>query len=220
MRPHLDYGDIIYHKVDPELPLDFTKKLEATQYSLAISGAWRGTNKCKLYEELGWENLYHRRWHRRLTHFFKLRQSRSPLYLYNLIPPEREVDYNLKRIHAFHQRVERTNRYANSYFQNCPKEWNQLDITLQSDQTISEFKRQLIQLVRPPKRSIFNNHDLNGVKLLTWLQVEFSNLCSQRFNNNFHRPDPSCLCKKGREDNEQTFPSALPTLFLSTQRSS
>ena len=42
VRPHLDYGDIIYHKVDPELSLDFTKKLEATQYSvaLAVSSAW------------------------------------------------------------------------------------------------------------------------------------------------------------------------------------
>ena len=55
MRPHLDYGDIIYHKVDPELSLDFIKKFEATQYSaaLAVSGAWRGTSKCKLYKELG-----------------------------------------------------------------------------------------------------------------------------------------------------------------------
>ena len=80
-RPYLDYGDIIYHKVDPELSLDFTKKLEATQYSapLAASGAWRGNSKCKLFEELEWENLYSRRWYRRLTHFFKLRQSRSPL---------------------------------------------------------------------------------------------------------------------------------------------
>ena len=204
VRPHLDYGDIIYHKVDPELSLDFTKKLEVTQYSaaLAVSGAWRGTSKCKLYEELGWENLYHRRWYRRLTHFFKLRQSGSPLYLYNLIPPEREVNYNLRRIHVFDQRVERTNRYANTYFQNCPKEWNQLDVTLQSSQTISEFKRRLIQLVRPPKRSMLNIHDLDGVKLLTRLRVEFSNLRSHRFHHNFHCPDPSCLCKTGIEDNE------------------
>ena len=63
VRPHLDYGDIIHHKVDPELSLDFTKKLEATQYfaAIAVSGAWRGTSKCKLYEELRWENLYHKR---------------------------------------------------------------------------------------------------------------------------------------------------------------
>ena len=57
MRLRLDYSDIIYHKVDPELSLDFTEKLEATQYSveLAISSAWRGTCKCKLWEELGGE---------------------------------------------------------------------------------------------------------------------------------------------------------------------
>ena len=54
--PHLDYGDIIYHKHDPDLKLDFTKKLESTQYSaaLAVSGAWRGTSRQKLYDELGW----------------------------------------------------------------------------------------------------------------------------------------------------------------------
>ena len=47
VRPHLDYGDIIYHKYDPHMVLDFTKKLEATQYVavLAVSGAWRGTNR-------------------------------------------------------------------------------------------------------------------------------------------------------------------------------
>ena len=52
VRPHLDYGDIIYHKYDPEFKLDFTKRLESTQYSaaLAVSGAWRGTNTDKIYE--------------------------------------------------------------------------------------------------------------------------------------------------------------------------
>ena len=64
VRPHLDYGDIIYHKHDPDLKLNFTKKLESAQYSaaLGISGAWRRTNRKKLYYELGWESLYHRRW--------------------------------------------------------------------------------------------------------------------------------------------------------------
>ena len=129
-------------------------------------------------------------------------QSKSPLYLYYLIPPEREANYNLRRIHVFDQQVERTNRYVNTYFQNCSKEWNQLDLTLQSSQVISEFKRRLIQLVRPPKRSMFNIHDLDGEKLFTRLRVEFSDLRSHRFNHNFHCPDPSCLCKTGIENNE------------------
>ena len=40
IRLHLDYGDINYRKYDSELNLNFTKKLEATQYTaaLAVSG--------------------------------------------------------------------------------------------------------------------------------------------------------------------------------------
>ena len=33
VRFHLDYGDIIYHRHDPEFKLEFTKRLESTQYS-------------------------------------------------------------------------------------------------------------------------------------------------------------------------------------------
>ena len=48
---------------DPDFRLDFTNKLAAIQYSavLAVSGARCGTNRQKLYEELGWESLYHKR---------------------------------------------------------------------------------------------------------------------------------------------------------------
>ena len=71
VRPHLDYGDIIYLKFDPEFTLEFTGKLESTQYTAAraVSGAWPGTNRNKLYEELGREYLYHRRWYKRLRTF-------------------------------------------------------------------------------------------------------------------------------------------------------
>ena len=81
VRPHLDYGDIIYHRNDPDFRLDFTDKLEAIQYSaaLAVSGTWNGTNRQKLYEELGWESLYYRKWYQRLTHFYKLKNTQSSL---------------------------------------------------------------------------------------------------------------------------------------------
>ena len=60
VRPHLDYGDISCHRHDPEFKLEFTKRFESTQYSAAhaVTGAWRGTNTDKLYEEFGWEILY------------------------------------------------------------------------------------------------------------------------------------------------------------------
>ena len=91
MRPRLYYDGIIYHKYDPELKLDFTKKLESIQYSaaLAVTGAWRGTNTDILCEEVGWEILYYRKWYRRLCRFYKLRNYQRPCNLYSEIPQER-----------------------------------------------------------------------------------------------------------------------------------
>ena len=43
----LDYGDIIYHKYDPDKQLNFTEQLEQMQYkaALAVSGVLKGTNR-------------------------------------------------------------------------------------------------------------------------------------------------------------------------------
>ena len=98
VRPHLDYGDIIYHKYDPDMQLNFTQQLEQTQYkaALAVTGECMGTSRQKLLEELGWETLYNRRWCRRLCYFFSLTTSKSPDYLFNEIPEQRSVEYNLR----------------------------------------------------------------------------------------------------------------------------
>ena len=85
--------------------------------------------------------------------------------------------------------------------QNCMREWNQLDESIKSSPTISVFKRELIGLIRPPKRSLFGFHDL-GVRLLTRLRVEFSDLHEHRFGHNFQCSSPMCFCQTGIENNE------------------
>ena len=85
IRPHIDYGDIIY---DQAYNISFDQKLEQLQYNacLAITGAIRGTSREKLYEELGLESLQLRRWFRKLSCFYKLFNSKNPCYLFKLIP--------------------------------------------------------------------------------------------------------------------------------------
>ena len=86
IRPHLDYGDVIYDQ--PNLS-SLTNKIESVQYNaaLAITGAIRGTSKEKLYQELGFESLKDRRWLRRLCYLYKIVNTKQPAYLYDLIPP-------------------------------------------------------------------------------------------------------------------------------------
>ena len=95
VRPHLEYGDVIYHipaKVCESsgntILSNLMEKLESVQYSaaLAVTGTWRGTSREKLYAELGWESLSSRRWSRRLTLFYKMMNNLMPKYTMNPIP--------------------------------------------------------------------------------------------------------------------------------------
>ena len=204
VRPHLDYGDIIYHKYDRDMRLSVTKRLEQTQYlaALAVTGAWRGTNRQKLYDELGWEDRYHRRCYRRLCHFYNLQKTGSPGYLFAEIPPEREQSYDLRHPRAYDQNVGRTTRFSNIYFQNVLYEWNLLDHDIKNSQSISEFKRKLLAIIRPPKNTVYDVFDIEGIKKLTKLRVNFSALNEHRFRHNFDCSSPTCMCGRGIEDNK------------------
>ena len=69
VRSHLDYCDILYHEPSKvnQPPLGETltapmEEIERIQYkaALAITGAWQGSSRVKLYEELGWESITNR----------------------------------------------------------------------------------------------------------------------------------------------------------------
>ena len=61
IRPHLDYGDILY---DNPINENFQSKLEKVQYRacLAINGAIKETAEERLYNELASHSLSTRRW--------------------------------------------------------------------------------------------------------------------------------------------------------------
>ena len=95
VRPHLDYGDVLYHI--PQKVCEFSheitlhrqmERLEFVQYSagLAITDAWKGTSRDKIYRELSWESLNNRRWSRRLVIFFKFINKLAPEHTRYPIP--------------------------------------------------------------------------------------------------------------------------------------
>ena len=57
VRPNLDYGDVIYHRDDPDINSSLTIALEPVQYSaaIAVAGAYKGTSYDKSLHELDWE---------------------------------------------------------------------------------------------------------------------------------------------------------------------
>ena len=85
IRPHCDYGDVICDQCYSD---SFHAKLESYQYkaAVAMTGAIKGSSTEKLYQELGIEHLRSSRWFRKLCLFYKIIKSKSPPYLFNLIP--------------------------------------------------------------------------------------------------------------------------------------
>ena len=79
--------------------------VETVQYqaALAVTGAWRGSSRSKLYEELGWESLSDRRWCRRILQIHKILNNKTPSYLQTKLPPRRRPLYRLNIADNFHE---------------------------------------------------------------------------------------------------------------------
>ena len=98
VRSHLDYCDIIYHipslQNQPSVGVTLNSlmaKAESIRYqaALAVTGAWQGSNRSKLYEELGWEALSDRRMCRRILQIHNIINNKTPSYLKDKLPPIR-----------------------------------------------------------------------------------------------------------------------------------
>ena len=172
VRPHLDYCDI-YHiptvanKFDSSIELNYSvTSIESTQYRTApaVSGAWKGSNTSKLYEQPGGESLTDRRWYRRLQLFYKFFNNLTSFYLTVIIPSPRRNLYGQRSDNVLNEIVCRTSSFMHSFFPDSIKRWNVIGSEFRSLSTISLFKNSLLSLIRPTKQSLFGIYNPVGIK--------------------------------------------------------
>ena len=211
-RSHLDYCDIIYHEPSqvnqPPLGITLTslmEKVERIQYqaALAVTGTWKGTNRSKLYEELGWESLSDRRRYRRVLQVHKIYCNKTPSYLKDKLPIQYHRRPHLARnaIDTFQEMRCRTNRYMKSFFPDAISSWNIIISHFISMPTFSELKTHITSLFRPKIKSIFGIHDPLGIHYLFQLRVSLSPLKSHKKHHNFNdTPSDICVCNQGLEN--------------------
>ena len=122
-------------------------------------------------------------------------ETGSPGYLFAEIPPEHEQWYNVRNSRAYDQNVARTTCFLHTYFHNVRYEWNLLDHDIKNSQSISEFKEKLLASIRPPKNTVYDVFDIEGIRKLTKLRVNFSALNEHRFRHNCDCSSPTCICR-------------------------
>ena len=116
IRTIFDYGDILY---------DFCLKSESDSLekfqrkaALICTGAFRITSHERLLKELGWSKLENRRTLHRLTLFYKIIHSLTPIYLRQActIIPHNTDNYQLRRSNSFLLPIIKKEIFSKSYF--------------------------------------------------------------------------------------------------------
>ena len=114
IRPHLDYGNIIY---DKEFNESFQDKLESLQYNttLARTGVIRKSSTEKIYDELGLESSKSRRWYKKMSFLYNILKIESLSYHFNTIPNSirQHKTRNLGNIPSFFVKYD---YFKNSFF--------------------------------------------------------------------------------------------------------
>ena len=211
VRPHLDYCDIIYHKRSqqnqPPLGVSLNvimEKAEKIQYqaALAVTGAWHGSNRSKLYEELGWETLSDRRMCRRVLQIHKIMNNKTPSYLKEKLPPNRRPYlFSADVSNTFREIKCKSERYRNSFFPDAIASWNIFIKHFDNVPSFDALKGHLLSFFRPESKSIFRIHDPIGLHYLFQLRVNLSPLRSHKRRHKFpDTPSDICQCNHGVED--------------------
>ena len=205
-RSHLDYCDVIYHQAakitkDGQALTSLMNDVERVQYrgALAVTGTWKGTNRSKLYDELGWESLSDRRKKQRLVLLFKIVNGLTPSYLRDKLPPLKNP-FAAETSYTYREFRIRTERFRNTFFPDTIKQWNTVITDFSVMPTLEEFRSHLHTLYRPNPRETYGIHDPTGLKYLFQLRVGLSPLRYHKKRHNFlDTPSDTCLCNTGIE---------------------
>ena len=88
----------------------------------------------------------------------------------------------------------------NSFFPSTVIEWNNIDKSIRSSESLTLFKKSILQFIRPTPNRIFNCYNPIGIKQITRLRLGLSHLRDHKFKRNFlDCLNPICCCGKDIE---------------------
>jgi hypothetical protein len=204
VRPSLEYGDCLWAGTyDTDLI-----KLDAIQNEALriVTGATARSNIDSLYDELDWQTLDVRRTNHCLTMMYKIVNGLVPSYLSALLPPRigHNVQHNLRNRHDIRAPFCRLESYRRSFLPKTIGEWNALNETIKSKETVESFKASFVEQKDPMKELLYYGYRLPSVHH-SRLRIGCSNLNAHLCFNLHVVPSPQCPCGYEVEDTAHYF---------------
>ena len=144
------------------------EKVEIIQYqaALTITGAWQGSSRSKIYDELGWETLSDRRKFRRVLQIHNILNNNTLSYLKEKLPAYCREMFSGNIRNTFHAIRFKSYRYMNSFFPDAIASWNLfMDISnYKVAPSLYLLENEIISLIRPESKCFFDIHDPTGLK--------------------------------------------------------
>lgn len=190
--PHFDYADVVWDNCPERL----TAELESLHLDAlrTIIGAVRGTSHNKIYTESGFVSLKERRRRHKLILYFKIVNGLAPAYMNGYLPALVSDVNPYHRRNPFDRHVPpfRTTLYQESFFISTTFIWNSLPDDLKLTDSLSSFKRRLVQNdpIVPP---FFFEKGRKAEIAHTKLRLEISDLQEDLVKRHL-ADDSSCRC--------------------------
>jgi hypothetical protein len=141
----------------------------------------------------------------RVVQLYKIMKDKTKDYLPIPIPSlQHQGDYRFTNV------IEtifcRTDRYLNSFFPGISVIiWN-IGPVLRGTETLSIFKKHILKVIRPEKKSLFNIHNPNGIRWIFQLRVGLSPLKRHKKLHNFQdTADDLCTCLLNAETTQHVL---------------
>ena len=74
--------------------------------------------------------------------------------------------------------------FKNSFFLSSISQENKLDINFHNTEFLVSFKSNLLKFIRPFSNSVYNSHNLKGIRLLTKFRLELDYLRDRKSRHN------------------------------------
>ena len=167
IRPHLEYGDSL---CDQAYNMSFHQKLESIQYKCLLGQNWSHTRHIerKALTRTRFRVIPITNWYIKLVIFYKICQSKSPQYLFKLIP-EKMSSYVIRNADNIPLFNIKHSVYKSSFFPPTIVESSNLDSNFQNSENFSIFKNIIFKFVRPKPNSFFISCNFKEVRLITRL---------------------------------------------------